>query len=70
MIDLEAVNSKKPKAGFLGVLNGLIGIDKNHYGAICAQFDDNTNELTGFGLTNTEKVTKTIQDRKKLDKTK
>jgi hypothetical protein len=30
----------KPKAGFLGVLNGLIGIDKNNFGPIVTHFDE------------------------------
>lgn len=54
---------EKPKAGFLGILNGMIGIDKNRSGPIRASFDDN-GKLIGFILTNTEAVTAQLNKQK------
>ena len=55
-------SEEKPKAGFLGMLNGLIGVDVNISGPVAANFDDN-GKLLGFGLTNTEAVSARIKEQ-------
>jgi len=54
---------ENPKAGFLGILNGIIGIDKNKSGPISANFDDN-GKLIGFAFTNTENISAKLNGRK------
>jgi len=50
----------KPKAGFLGLINGMIGVDENISGPIAANFDED-GKLMGFSLTNTEAVSARIK---------
>lgn len=50
-------NEEIPMAGFLGVFNGIIGIDRNKYGAICAVFDDN-NKIKEFKMIETKEFDK------------
>lgn len=54
-----------PKVGFLGMLNGLIGIDQNGSGAIAAKYNDDK-ELTGFVMTDTDAVTASSYKVKKI----
>jgi hypothetical protein len=51
---------EEPKAGFLGLINGMIGVDENISGPIAANFDEST-KLMGFVLTNTEAVSARIK---------
>lgn len=55
---------ESPRAGFLGLLNGLIGVDVNNTGPITALFDDN-GDLIGFKLTDTETTTARVKRIKK-----
>jgi len=55
-----------PKVGLIGLLNGLIGIDRNHFGAIAAEFKNRGEDprpLLGFKLTNTDKITEQLKER-------
>jgi len=54
-----------PKAGCIGLLNGLLGVDERHYGPVAAERDENAT-LTGFKLTPYPKTeaSKTKSDRK------
>lgn len=54
-----------PKVGFLGMLNGLIGIDQNGFGAIAAHYNDDK-ELTGFVMVDTEAITRSSKERRKV----
>jgi hypothetical protein len=54
---IDANNEEIPMAGFLGVLNGIIGIDRNKYGAVCAVFDDN-NKIKEFKMIETKEFDK------------
>ncbi len=51
---------EQPKAGFLGILNGMLGIDENISGPIAANFDEDQ-KLMGFILTNTEAISARIK---------
>jgi len=48
---------KNPKAGFICVLNGILGIDKNRFGPITIDISKDDGKVTGFSLTNTKKMT-------------
>lgn len=56
-----------PSAGFLGVINGLLGIDKNVYGPISANVDKDTKVLKGFSLVNTDKISEELKESNKND---
>lgn len=53
---------EKPKVGFIGLLNGLIGIDRNHFGPIAANFKKEGGPLLGFKLVDTDAMTKKIEE--------
>ena len=53
---------EKPKVGFVGLLNGLIGIDRNHFGPVAATFETEEGPFTGFKLTDTDEMTKKIEE--------
>ena len=54
---------ENPKVGLLGILNGLFGIDKNHFGAITAYFEKKDDgSLLGFKLTNTDDITRQLKE--------
>ncbi len=55
-------SEEKPKAGFLGVLNGLIGVDVNVSGPVAANFNEE-GQLQGFSLTDTESVSARIREQ-------
>jgi len=48
---------KEPKAGFIGVLNGILGIDKNRFGPITINISEVDGSVTGFRLTDTKAMT-------------
>ena len=52
---------ENPKVGLLGILNSLFGIDKNHFGAIAANFKEENGPLLGFKMTNTDDITRQIE---------
>lgn len=52
---------EKPKVGLIGILNGLIGIDKNHFGPIAAILEEN-GTLNGFTMTDTDAITKKMKE--------
>ena len=49
---------ENPKVGLLGILNGILGIDKNHFGPIAGDFNKETKALLGFKMTNTDAITR------------
>lgn len=51
----EFASEGQTKVGLLGLLNGLVGVDKNVYGPISATVDDDGN-VTAFSLTDTDAV--------------
>ena len=51
---------EEPKAGFLGLINGMLGVDVNISGPIAANFDEER-KLMGFVLTNTEAISARIK---------
>ena len=59
----DKASVEKPEAGFLGVLNGLIGIDRNHFGAVSAIYNDNDGSIQGFNLTDTDRMSELIEER-------
>lgn len=61
-----AASVEEPEAGFIGILNGVIGIDSNHYGPIAAILGEN-GTLTGFKLTDTDAMTKKLEEGGKND---
>lgn len=59
----------KPAMGLLGVLNGALGIDRNHFGPVAAALDD-SGTLLGFKLTDTEKITEGLVKKEEEEKKK
>lgn len=53
---------ESPKVGLLGILNGLVGIDKNHFGAIAGDFEKKGGKLLGFKLVNTDDITRQLEE--------
>jgi len=53
---------ENPKVGFVGLLNGIFGIDRNHFGPIAANFEEEGGKLLGFKLTDTDKITEKIKE--------
>lgn len=53
---------ENPKVGFIGLLNGCIGIDRNHFGPIAAAFEKEGGPLTGFKLTDTDDISRKIEE--------
>ena len=51
-----------PKVGLLGVLNGILGIDRNHFGPVAANFEKKDDQLLGFKMTNTDDITKHLEE--------
>jgi len=51
-----------PKVGLLGVLNGILGIDRNHFGPVAAYFEKENGKLLGFKMTNTDGITKYLEE--------
>ena len=52
---------EEPKVGLVGLLNGLLGIDRNHFGPIAAILEEEDGSLTGFTMTDTDAMTKKIE---------
>lgn len=53
---------ENPKVGLLGILNSLFGIDKNHFGAIAANFEKDDGPLLGFKMTDTDDITRQLKE--------
>ena len=53
--------------GFLGMLNGLLGIDANKFGPITAYYDEE-GKLTKFAMTDTKNITKQLESQKEKKK--
>lgn len=45
---------ENPKVGIVGLLNGILGIDSNHFGPVAANFEKDGGPLLGFKMTDTD----------------
>lgn len=53
------------KAGFLGVLNGVFGIDKNGFGPITGDVDEmDETHIVRFRMTDSDKIEKQVLEEK------